>query len=265
MSYSDSIANSIAFLAKNSTLNDVPITTIVGSITQINNDSDGNPYAVVTPLDPNLNQIGYVQLSPNNSSLNFVPSVGSRVTVSLFDENSGYIAQFGAVSSVSLAPGNTSYSGMCIVGDVTTKLNNLESTVNDLRTILIDLINQYNTHTHMVSSFGSPSTTTSDPNTDMAPSALTLTQATDIENPNVIHGNGIPDDTIWYNNVQLQQGIIADQQILVQTALNNISTFINSNPGQQIPAALTTNYQQQYNLLQQAEQNYINLTSNPPH
>jgi hypothetical protein len=267
MSYSDSIANSIAYLAQNSVLNDPLITNIVGVITKINTVTDINgttTFASVLPFDSTLNELGFVQLSPNNSSLNFTPSVGSTVIVNLFDENSGYISQYGAVSQVTLAPGSTNYSGMCIVGDVTTKLNNLESTVNDLRNMILDFQTIYNAHTHEVASFGTPSTNLQPTYDDTAPSALTLTQASDIENPQVTHGNGIPDQTAWYNNLQLIQNNIAQQQVFVKNALNAITSYQQANPGQPTPANLTSAYQQSTTILQNQEQTYINLTNNPP-
>lgn len=265
MSHIEEIINSISFLSTQGIINPPPITSFVGTIMEINTGSTGDIYAVVLPTDTNLNEVGYVQLSPSDTSLNFLPSVGARVTVNLFDAESGYIAQYGAVSSLSLAPGNKNYEGLCIVGDVVNKLNNLESTVNDLRNMILDFKSVYNAHTHEVASFGTPSTNLTPTYTDTAPSALTLTQKSDIENPQVVHGNGIPDNLSWYGQIQGTQALVTANQALVTIALGAITSFKLNNPGQAVPDALTSAYNQAVVNLQTQEQQLMDLQNNPPH
>lgn len=106
-----------------------------------------------------------------------VPKDKSVVVVSQISNEVAYISMVSDVEQIYLAGDDN--GGLVKVDDLVTKLNNLENKVNTI-------ITTFNTHTHVASSFGAPTTPPPSP----VVGTLTPTQATDLENKNVLHGNG---------------------------------------------------------------------------
>jgi hypothetical protein len=121
-----------------------------------------------------------------------VPTIGSNVVIMTSIKNDNYVVQYSDIDSYYLQVGDGSieilndgsitlndgsFGGLIKIIELVTKLNNIENLVNDL-------VAKYNTHTHLVSSVGSPTapTTTTETNT------LTPTQQADIENTKITQG-----------------------------------------------------------------------------
>lgn len=155
---------------------------------------DSGNSCTVQPLDTNRTIISNVFLTgDDNSEPIYVPAPGSTVTVTLFGTNSGYVAQHGSLQSAAIA--GTHYGGVVIVENLTTKINNLENTVNDISDWIKDFVNKYNNHDHNVpgvqTGTGSViSAPTTQQETKTSEDALTLTTIDDLENKVVQHGSG---------------------------------------------------------------------------
>jgi len=106
-----------------------------------------------------------------------IPEVNSIVVVSFLSDSSAYVSLVSQVSEVQL--NGTNYDGLVRVIELTEKLNNLENLVNSL-------VLKYNAHTHIASSFGSPTTVPP----VLETTVLTPTTQTEIENLTVKQGNG---------------------------------------------------------------------------
>lgn len=104
-----------------------------------------------------------------------IPKQNSLVVVSFINDNAGYISMVSEVDEIQL--NGSTHDGLVKVTDLVTKLNNLENKVNTI-------ISTFNTHTHVASSFGSPTTV---PPT-LITGTLTPTIKTDLENNKVKHG-----------------------------------------------------------------------------
>lgn len=267
MSDYDTLIKNIGYLAKiGENEAELNKTSVVGTVKSI--ESETNPdgtstfqYAIVTPIDTTLNDIPYVRLSADDSSLPLmVPAVGSVVFLTKLDDSSGIITHAGLVTKMNLAvsPNGHNYGGLPKISELTDKLNNLENTVNDLRTMIIDLKAVYNSHTHEVASFGTPSTNLTPTYTDNPPSALTLTQISDYENPVVVHGDSSQAVTSWFTQIDLLRQEIELQQIIVLDDLDAMGGTVNNNsPSYQ-------KYLQDNTILLSKTKEYKDLIQNPP-
>lgn len=106
-----------------------------------------------------------------------IPEDNSIVVVSFLSDSSAYVSMVSKVSEVQLNGKN--FDGLVKVNDLVEKLNNLENKVNTI-------ITTFNTHTHVASSFGSPTTTPPVPVTG----TLTPTVKLDLENTTILQGDG---------------------------------------------------------------------------
>ena len=106
-----------------------------------------------------------------------IPEVNSIVVVSFLSDDSAYVSLVSKVSEVHLNGKN--FDGLVKVNDLVQKLNNLENKVNTI-------ISTYNAHTHVASSFGTPTTTPVAPVTG----TLTPTIKQDLENITILQGDG---------------------------------------------------------------------------
>ena len=267
MSDYDTLIKNIGYLAKiGENEAELNKTSVVGTVKSI--ESETNPdgtstfqYAIVTPADTTLNDIPYVRLSADDSSLPLmVPAVGSVVFLTQLDDSSGIITHAGLVSKMNLAvsPNGHNYGGLPKISELTDKLNNLENTVNDLRTMILNLQNVYNSHTHEVGAFYTPSTSLTPIYTDTAPSALTLTQISDYENPVVVHGDSSPAISSWFTQIDLLRIEIEQQQIIVLDDLDAMGGTVNNNsPSYQ-------KYLQDKAILDSKILQYNNLLQAPP-
>lgn len=122
-----------------------------------------------------------------------IPTIGSTIFVSYSNYNVPFVCQFSSVDKVLFISGSSqvsivdgkimlndgSFGGLVEVGNLVTKLNNLENLLNDL-------VAKFNSHTHILSLTSgtgtAAATATPEPNT------LTPTQRNDIENTTIIHG-----------------------------------------------------------------------------
>ena len=236
MSENEIIAKGIHYLAHNEThmIKENPH-SIMGTILAVNDevDANGNPtgskYAIVQPLDTTRSEIGYVLLSTElGVDPQQTPSIGSVVTVTLFNDYSGYISSFGKVSAISLAKGSENYGGIVKIAELTTKLNNLENTVTNLISNMEKLTNMYNQHTHTyINSIGVPTPTgpvlPPDVYLEPEPDFLTPTEISDYENPVVVHGNGFKDAQDYIT--QLNNAFVAytTQKAIVNDLIKKIS------------------------------------------
>lgn len=122
-----------------------------------------------------------------------VPSINSTIYVCYSTYNVPYVALFSSLdqilfisgsSQVSIVDGKVmfndgSFGGLVEVAQLVTKLNNLESLVNDL-------VVRYNSHTHVLAL--SAGTGTAAPTATTEPTVLTPTVRANIENTLVTHG-----------------------------------------------------------------------------
>jgi hypothetical protein len=104
-----------------------------------------------------------------------IPKQNSLVVVSFINDSTAYISMVSEVDEINL--NGTSFDGIVKVNDLVTKLNNLENKVNTI-------ISTFNSHTHVASSFGSPTTVPP----VLVTGTLTPTVKTDLENEKIKHG-----------------------------------------------------------------------------
>lgn len=105
----------------------------------------------------------------SGNGLIIVPAVNSLVIVQPLSETTGYISMFSKIQSIQLLDG--SRGGLVDVANLVSRLNNLE--------------NKFNAHTHTGVTTGAGISGTPSPTSLISP----VTQRSDIENTNIIHGN----------------------------------------------------------------------------
>ena len=153
--------NNVGF-AKVCTVDSVDLTTLTCYCVPLNDDAD----------------IINVRLMANiDNGFLLIPEVDSIVVVSFLSDSSAYVSLVSKVSEVHLNGKN--FDGLVKVNDLVQKLNNLENKVNTI-------ISTYNAHTHVASSFGTPTTTPVAPVTG----TLTPTIKQDLENITILQGDG---------------------------------------------------------------------------
>jgi hypothetical protein len=130
-----------------------------------------------TPVNGNADtSIPSVRLcAENNDGFLVFPKVGSTVIVAFSTYNSAFVLMYSDVDSVQFMDG--SFKGIVKVIELTEKLNNLETLVNNH-------LLAYNTHTHLGVTAGFSASGITTPDTQH----LTLTTKSDIENPLITHG-----------------------------------------------------------------------------
>lgn len=104
-----------------------------------------------------------------------IPTVGSVVVIILTTFTEPFIACYGELDSIILRGGDL--GGMVKVEDTVNRFNKIEKLLNDL-------ILKYNSHTHNVTSVGSPT----GPNLVQENQTAILTVRKDIENENITQG-----------------------------------------------------------------------------
>jgi len=165
------------------------ITNIKDAIRRINPQT--NNYSVVctvsdidtvkcvcncTPIDGSAVLVNVRIKASDKDGFKIIPKNNSTVLVTLINKTTGYVAMVSEVDEIHLNGINE--DGLVKVNDLVTKLNNLENKVNTI-------IATFNAHTHVASSFGSPTTTPPSP----VVGTLTLTVKIDLENIKVLHGS----------------------------------------------------------------------------
>lgn len=148
--------------AKVCTVDSVDLTTLTCYCVPLNDDAD----------------IINVRLMANiDNGFLLIPEVDSIVVVSFLSDSSAYVSLVSKVSEVHLNGKN--FDGLVKINDLVEKLNNLENKVNTI-------ISTYNAHTHVASSFGTPTTTP----VALVTGTLTPTIKQDLENITILQGDG---------------------------------------------------------------------------
>lgn len=129
-----------------------------------------------TPIDGSAVLVNVRLNASDKDGFKLIPKDGSTVLVTLINKTTGYVAMVSEVDEIHLNGINE--DGLVKVNDLVAKLNNLENKVNTI-------IATFNAHTHVASSFGSPTTTPPSP----VVGTLTPTVKTDLENIKVLHGS----------------------------------------------------------------------------
>lgn len=165
------------------------IETIKDAIRQINKSE--STYSVVctvsdidlvngvcncTPINEDAILVNVRLNADNKDGFKLIPKDGSIVVVTLINNTTGYIAMVSEVDEIHL--NGVNHDGLVKISDLIEKLNNLENKVNTI-------ITTYNSHTHIASSFGSPTTTPAIP----VNGTLTPTVQLELENTTVKHGS----------------------------------------------------------------------------
>lgn len=129
------------------------------------------------PLNGDADLVGVRLMANIDNGFLLIPELNSIVVVSFLSDSSAYVSLVSKVSEVNLNGKN--FDGLVKVNDLVEKLNNLENKVNII-------ISTYNAHTHVASSFGTPTTT------PVAPVTGTLipTIKQDLENTTILQGDG---------------------------------------------------------------------------
>jgi hypothetical protein len=139
---------------------------------------------VCTPISNHLTGdiINVKLMAEVDDGILLIPVIGSTVIVAHSKRNEPFVAVFSGIQSIFIiAVGSIQfqggeYGGIVRVGDLVTKLNNLENLVNDF-------IAKYNVHTHIAS--GSATS----PTVARETTILTPTVRHDIENTSITHGS----------------------------------------------------------------------------
>lgn len=139
-------------------------------------------------------QFSGVRLMPGvGDGILAVPAVGSQIIVAHTKRIKPFVLQFAEVDKWVLISGSSlievkdgkitlndgAFDGLVKVGELTTKLNNLENKVNALLTA-------YNSHTHTGVTTGGGTTGAT---ASLVTGTLTPTQQADIENDTIVHGS----------------------------------------------------------------------------
>lgn len=128
-----------------------------------------------TPVNGDADLLDVRLISQSANGFLILPSVDSIVIVSSIDNRTYYVSMFSEVDEIQLN-GDT-YDGLVKVGDLVTKLNNLENKVNAI-------IAAYNAHIHVETGASTA------PTVSLVVGTLTPTVQANIENTRVKHGNG---------------------------------------------------------------------------
>jgi hypothetical protein len=174
----DTITDAIRELA--GTHNNSFTTNVTCLVQSVNTDTRT---CICTPISNHLSgDIMNVKLMAEiDDGILLIPVIGSTVIVAHSKRNEPFVVVFSGIQSIFIiAVGSIQFQGgefggLVRVGDLITKINNLENLVNDL-------IAKYNTHTHVVTGGSTAPTLVQETNT------LIPTVRSDIENTSITHG-----------------------------------------------------------------------------
>ena len=129
---------------------------------------------VCEPVSGGADLMGVKLMAKNQTGFYIIPKVNSHVVVCV-QNNLSFVTMFSEVQEIQLNGDN--YDGVPIVGQLVSRLNNIENAFNQFVTL-------YNAHTH-------PETTVNTlvPST-LNTTVLTVTSQSQLENLTVKHGNG---------------------------------------------------------------------------
>lgn len=117
-------------------------------------------------------------IANNGDGFLLIPSVDSIVGVCMINEVEGYVSLYSQIDSVQIGDGAN--GGLIKINDIVSKVNTIESDINDLKTI-------FSTTWIPVPSDGGAALKTA--SATWAGSVITETIAADIENTTITHGN----------------------------------------------------------------------------
>lgn len=129
---------------------------------------------VCEPVSGGADLMGVKLMAKNQTGFYIIPKVNSHVVVCV-QNNLSFVTMFSEVQEIQLNGDN--YDGVPIVGQLVSRLNNIENAFNQFVAL-------YNAHTH-------PETTVNTlvPST-LNTTVLTVTSQSQLENLTVKHGNG---------------------------------------------------------------------------
>ena len=151
--------------------------SFIGIIQSLDNNKTS---CTVMPLDPQSSPMSNISLTPTGGVANKVPTIGSRVMVTMTDSNSGFISQMDAVTSQVLAPGTVNYGGLVMIDPLVTLLN-------EIITYIETHITLFDSHTHLTTAFGTPSSPPAPLDTSTPP----IVNSANLQNTVVTHSNGV--------------------------------------------------------------------------
>jgi len=129
----------------------------------------------VTPLTDNATTSypSVLLMAESDDGMLIIPTINSNVIVNVSKRGVAYVAMFSEVDKMTIITktitqfNDGSFGGLIKVQELVDKINRIENT--------------FNTHTHVASSFGTPTTP---PATPITP----ITMVTDLENDKITHG-----------------------------------------------------------------------------
>lgn len=148
-----------------------------GVVCTVKSVNDSDRLCDCTPVEGGADILEVKLMANIDKGFYVIPKVGSFVIVSKTSPSAGYITMFSEVDEIQLNGDN--FDGLTKIGDVVTKLNNLENKVNSVIAI-------YNAHTHIATGFGIPTA----PPVALVVGVLVPTVKADLENTTVKHGDG---------------------------------------------------------------------------
>lgn len=121
-------------------------------------------------------------IANNGDGILITPSVNSIVGVCMINEVEGFVALYSQVDSIQYGDG--SFDGLIKIGQLVTKINEIEN-------LLTSLISNFNSHIHTTTATigSSPTPGVISATTSTESGSLTNTTQTELENENITHGN----------------------------------------------------------------------------
>jgi hypothetical protein len=114
---------------KLSGVNEIPV-AVLGTVVSVD---EAEMTCEVKPIDDGAHYVGvYLASEANTSNMYKKPAIDSLVLISPMNESLYYVSMYSEIDEVWLK--GSQYDGLVKVGDLVTKLNNLESDINDLKT-----------------------------------------------------------------------------------------------------------------------------------
>ena len=170
----------------------------------VNSADEASRTCIVTPVNDNLAPFTAYLMAETDNGLLIIPSAGSTVIVLFSGLNAPLVIQYSHADKMFFTAGGStfqasatgvqlmgsSYGGLVEVAALTTKLNNLENDINNLKTILTAIITAASALPPTTPVPGSAIAALYTPLAPYTSSPLATTLRTDMENTNVQHGAG---------------------------------------------------------------------------
>lgn len=138
---------------------------------------DTEKTCVASPVNGDPDILDVRLIGNNGNGIFLKPAVDSIVAVVMVDEFVGFVALYSQLESITIGDG--SFNGLIKIDNLVTRLNTIESDINDIKTA-------FTNWTPVANDGGAALKTAA---SSWSGSQLTETVKGDIENPNVTHGN----------------------------------------------------------------------------